>query len=55
MIFKRLPHLFDGWSNGDGDNCRSFSDSKTQERNIDAGSQPVFVSPPVPEKPSWQK
>ena len=57
ILFRRLPHLFAPFDNNSmgshGDNCASFSANNMEEEAIRSGSKTKFVSPPVPEHPSW--
>jgi hypothetical protein len=57
IIFARFPYLFAGFDNNSlgnhGDNCASFQKNNMVEDDIRSGRASKFVSPPIPEFPSW--
>lgn len=57
IIFARFPHLFAPFDNNSlgnhGDNCASFQKNNMEEEEITAGRREKFVSPAIPQAPSW--
>lgn len=57
IIFARFPHLFNAFDNNSlgnhGDNCASFQANNIEEEAIAAGKKARFVSPALPDAPTW--